>query len=95
MLKKIALYIILATVASGFIACNEDSDDPTVSSSNVMVTSFNLKANDSLLVNLDSPGHRAYRKIRPGAGRGPHHRRWFPGRFDQNPQWVSEQAALY
>lgn len=54
MLKKIALYIILATVASGFIACNEDSDDPTVSSSNVMVTSFNLKANDSLLVNLDS-----------------------------------------
>lgn len=54
MLKKIAFYIIFATVASVFVACNEETEDPTTTSSNVMVSSFSLVANDSLLVNLDS-----------------------------------------
>lgn len=54
MLKKIAIYILVATFATTFIACNEDSDDATESSSNVMVTSFSLAENDSILVNLDS-----------------------------------------
>ena len=54
MLKKFALYIIIATITTAFIACNKETDDPTLSSSNVMVTSFSLNANDSILNNLDS-----------------------------------------
>lgn len=54
MLKKIAFYIIIAATAMGFVACNEESDEPTTVSANVMVTSFTLNANDSVLDNLDS-----------------------------------------
>lgn len=54
MLKKIAIYILIATFASSFVACNEDSDDPTTTSSNVMVTSFAINPNDTILNNLDS-----------------------------------------
>lgn len=54
MLKKIAFYIIIAATAMGFVACNEESDEPTTVSANVMVTSFSLNANDSVLDNLDS-----------------------------------------
>lgn len=54
MLKKIAIYILLATFATAFAACNKDSKDEDELSSNVMVTSFSLAENDSVLVNLDS-----------------------------------------
>lgn len=54
MLKRLAFFIIIATVATVFCACNTDSDEPETSSSNVMVTSFTLNANDSVLANLDS-----------------------------------------
>ncbi len=55
MLKKLAFYIILAITALGFHSCNEDSSDPMVSeSSNVMVSSFSIVANDKILENLDS-----------------------------------------
>ena len=55
MLNRIAFFIILAITSVGFIACNESSDEPEEAlSSNVMVTSFSLEANDSILENLDS-----------------------------------------
>lgn len=54
MLKKFIIYTILSTVTLGFIACNESSDEPEITSSNVMITSFSLSANDSVLENLDS-----------------------------------------
>lgn len=54
MLKRIAFYIIIAVASIGVVACNEDSDEPTTVSANVMVTSFSLNANDSVLDNLDS-----------------------------------------
>ena len=53
MLKKLSIFIILATTALGFVACNED-DDENLSSSNVMVTAFSLNENDKVLNNLDS-----------------------------------------
>ncbi len=54
MLKKIAIYILIATFVSTFVACNDDSEDSTEISSNVMVTSFTLAENDNVLNNLDS-----------------------------------------
>ncbi len=54
MLRKIAIYILIATFAFSIVACNEDSDDSTEISSNVMVTSFSLAKNDNVLKNLDS-----------------------------------------
>lgn len=54
MLKKIAIYILIATFALSFVACNEDSEDSVEKTSNVMVTSFSLAENNDVLVNLDS-----------------------------------------
>ena len=54
MLKRITTYILIALFASSFVACNKDSDDPTTSSANVMVTAFNINKNDSVLKNIDS-----------------------------------------
>ena len=54
MLKKLSIFIILATTALGFVGCNKDNDDDVISSSNVMVTAFSLNENDKVLNNLDS-----------------------------------------
>ncbi len=57
MLKKITIYIILATFASSFVACNKDDEEETVDTtipSSVIVSSFSLAENDNVLKNLDS-----------------------------------------
>ena len=54
MLKKIAFYILTVILASNFVACNKDSNDEGVSSSNVAVTAFVINKNDSVLKNIDS-----------------------------------------
>ena len=54
MLKKLSIFIIVATTALGFIGCNKDNEDDVISSSNVMVTAFSLNENDKVLNNLDS-----------------------------------------
>lgn len=59
MKKYISLYMLLGVFACmfGFSACNESSDDDIVDNSSefaVMVKSFSLQADDSILENLDS-----------------------------------------
>ncbi len=59
MSRKLPLYIFAASALSGLLACNSSSDSEDIFStefdySNVMVKSFKLQKNDSVLANLDS-----------------------------------------
>ncbi len=56
MLKKVAIFIISGIVMAGMMSCNHDSNTITIpeASSEVLVTAFSLKANDSILSSLDS-----------------------------------------
>lgn len=56
--RKLPLYIFAASALSGLLACNSSSSgdefDTDFAYSNVMVKSFKLQRNDSVLANLDS-----------------------------------------
>lgn len=59
MKRRIPIYLLVAMVLSMCVsACNDDSDDPgdviDPARNAVMITSFNLQKNDSILSNLDS-----------------------------------------
>ena len=57
--RKTSLYLLVAAFMSfAFVSCNEDDDEKmdydTSEEYAVAINSFNLRANDSVLVNLDS-----------------------------------------
>lgn len=56
MLKKVAIFLISGIVMAGMMSCNHESSTITIpeASSEVLVTAFSLKANDSILTSLDS-----------------------------------------
>ena len=60
MKRRFPIYAILALIATALVSsCNDDSDDmstliPDSSADAVMVNTFSLEANDSVLANLDS-----------------------------------------
>lgn len=54
MVKKIFFSVFIAITSVGFIACNEDSDAPTILNGGAAVTSFSLSENNNILSNLDS-----------------------------------------
>lgn len=54
MVKKIFFSVFIAITSAGFIACNEDSDAPTILNGGAAVTSFSLSENNNILSNLDS-----------------------------------------
>ena len=56
MLRKVAIFIISGIAMVGMMSCNHASNTITIpeASSEVLVTSFSLKANDSILSSLDS-----------------------------------------
>lgn len=55
---KLPIYLLIAAAASSIVSCNSDDDTPVVEDeliySNLIVSSFNLQKDDSVLTNLDS-----------------------------------------
>lgn len=55
---KLPIYLLIAAAASSIVSCNSDDDTPIpeeeLTYSNLIVSSFNLQKDDSVLANLDS-----------------------------------------